>query len=640
MCGISGFSGQFSKALLVSMVQTQSHRGPDDDGIFFDQSSGTGLGHNRLSIIDLSSTGHQPMTEENVGVTICYNGEIYNYQSLRKQLKQKGYEFRGYSDTEVLLNLYLDIGHEMLDHIEGIFAFAIWDARSHELFVARDHFGIKPLYYAETVDGFIFASELKSILQSRTVDRSLNADTLFNHITCLWSPGSETVLKSVRKLEPGYAMLVSGHKIQKHWCYYDIPYHKLDNHYTVTECVQSIQEKLENAVRSQLVADVPVGAFLSGGLDSSAIVAMAKHIQPDIDMNCYTIGFKGESLAKEGMTEDLPYAKKVASTLGVKLNVMEVGPEMIMDFNKMVYFLDEPIADPACINTLYIAKLARQQGIKVLLSGTGGDDVFSGYRRHSALEMEKYWSWLPQPIRSLLKHAGNSGNKNIPLFRRLGKAFQYANLSAENRLLSYFFWMNPDEGISLFSDAFRHQLGNYTPVDTLTKSLQRIPADVADLNKMLYLEAKHFLADHNLNYTDKMAMAEGVEVRVPLLDKALVEFCTQIPPHLKQRGMQGKWIFKKAMEPYLPTEVIYRPKTGFGAPLRYWLKNELSELVAELLSADSIRKRGIFNPAAVSQMLALDHAGKSDYSYSIFSLLCIEMWCRQFIDSPVPEIAI
>ena len=633
MCGIGGFSGDFSTDLLEKMATKIRHRGPDDRGVVFEENDRVGLLHQRLSILDLSPAGHQPMWTDDRSACIAFNGEIYNFRELRSKLAQKGYRFNSNSDTEVLLNLYLEYGIDLLSKLNGMYAFAIWDARNKHLFVARDGVGIKPFYYAETNSGFIFASELKSLLVCKEVSRELSAPAIFDYLTYLWCPAPKTILSGVKKLEPGCAMIVTYGRIKKHWRHYDLPYSgDIDQKISIADAKEQIANSIYTAVERQLVSDVPVGAFLSGGLDSSAIVAFAKKVNPNESFQCFTIEFDDAVGAMEGMSSDLPYARRVAQHLGVKLNVIQAKPDIINRLEDMIYHLDEPQGDPAAINAMLICELARKHDIKVLLSGAGGDDIFTGYRRHYAIQQEKYWGWIPGFARKVLSGASCMLPVSNPKLRRLAKAFAYADLSSDKRLISYFFWLNPMRGRSLFSEQFQQRLKAYSPAEPLESSLQSYHGDQSRINKALYLEAKHFLADHNLNYTDKMSMASGVEVRVPLLDQDLIALAARLPVNYKQNGANGKWIFKKAMEDYLPHDVIYRPKTGFGVPLRYWLNNQLSPVVDDILSTDSLRARGIFEPDRIRKLIKDDKAGRIDAAYPIFSIICIELWCRLFVD--------
>jgi asparagine synthase (glutamine-hydrolysing) len=391
-------------------------------------------------------------------------------------------------------------------------------------------------------------------------------------------------------------------------------------------------------VERQLISDVPVGAFLSGGLDSSAVVAMMVAALKGSDITCYCIGFADDEPV-EGNPADLPYARSVARRLGLRLHAIEVQPAIINRLDEMLYFLDEPAADPAPINALLIAQQARCDGIPVLLSGAGGDDIFSGYRRHRALMLERYWTWLPQLLREGIGRrardvASGAAHRRTSahLLRRLVKMFSYADQSPDERMASYFLWSTDDVRKALYTPELAAAVATEQATGPLLESLQRIASERDPLNRMLYLEAKHFLGDHNLNYTDKMGMAAGVEVRVPLLDLQLIEFVTRIPSSMKQHGGSGKAIFKQAMEADLPRDVIYRAKSGFGAPLRRWLRNELCERVDETLSPQSLLNRGLFDPTAVRRLITLDRQGYVDGAYTIFALMCVELWCRQFVD--------
>ncbi|TXH92880.1 MAG: asparagine synthase (glutamine-hydrolyzing), partial [Rheinheimera sp.] len=395
MCGIAGALGNFAPALIEQMVHKIAHRGPDNLS-WFSQGK-LHLGHTRLSIVDLSEASNQPMWDVTGRLCIVFNGEIYNYQLLRQQLLEKGYQFKSNGDAEVLLNLYLEYGAELLSMVNGIFSFAIWDQQTERLWLVRDHFGVKPLYYTFTPDGLIFSSEMKSLLVCPDVSRDLDHDALLRTLVFLWSPGPHTVIRAVKKLEPGCYLTVDANGTSEITQYWDWPAYQ-PGPGSVESHSQAVIDSLRQSVSDQLVADVPVGSFLSGGLDSSLIVAMAaeKSRQP---VDCYTID-TGDT---DGFEADLPYARKVAQHLGVPLHVLKVTPDIVSLLPKMVYHLDEVQADPAPINVLLICEMARKQGIKVLLSGAGGDDVFTGYRRHYAQSVENYWSWLPLPVRKLLK---------------------------------------------------------------------------------------------------------------------------------------------------------------------------------------------------------------------------------------------
>jgi asparagine synthase (glutamine-hydrolysing) len=631
MCGIAGFSGTFAPALLDKMSDVFAHRGPDGSGNCYIQKAQVGLAHRRLAIIDTSDAGNQPMWDATKTVAIVFNGEIYNFPELRDELIKANFQFNNHTDTEVLLNLYLRDGIEMLNKLNGIFAFAIYDSRDKKIFLARDHVGVKPLYYTQNEKGFLFASELKSILQESSVSRELNPQALHYHLRYLWCPSPHTMIGAIKKLSPGNALVIEGGAIKKQWQYYDLPYSNPIENYSESEAIELVQDKFKAAVKRQLIADVPVGAFLSGGLDSSAIVAMVKEIDSGRDLQCFTMDFDTSFNKSEGAIDDLPYAKRVAKHLGVNLNIVQARPDIVKQLDMMVYHLDEPQADPAALNTFLIANLAKENGIKVLLSGTGGDDIFTGYRRHYALMQERYWRGLPSFARKLLAITANKIPEKNPLLRRMAKTFRYADLDQDKRIASYFYWLPPKQEYQLLSEDYRINLQDIESEDVVLQTASSMTNKIPFLNQMLCLEAKYFLADHNLAYVDKMSMAASVETRVPFLDIELIDLATRLPLSMKYRGRVGKWILKKAMEPYLPKDIIYRQKTGFGAPLRHWIKNDLQELISDSLSESTMKRRGLFDATAVQQLIADNQSGKIDAAYTIFTLLCVEKWCENFI---------
>ncbi len=637
MCGIGGFWGRFDPELLARMNDSMAHRGPDDTGVYVDGDRNVGLAHRRLSIIDPDPRGAQPMWDATESVCIVYNGELYNYRELKAGLRRDGYEFRTETDTEVLLNLYRRDGSEMLGALNGMFAFALWAPDRNRMLVARDGLGIKPLYLAQTDRGVVFASELKALLQEPEIGRELDPAAVRQYATFLWAPAPKTPLEGVEKIEPGEAVELQDGAIERRWYHYDLPYAGSKLESGEDEAIDRVREGVREAVRRQLVADVPVGAFLSGGLDSSSIVAMYRELRPDQDIECFTIDFESDDEGWQGVAEDLPYARQVAEYLDVDLSVVTVGPDMVERLGEMIFHLDEPQGDLAPLNAMFISELARDQGIKVLLSGAGGDDVFTGYRRHLALQLERYWSWLPAAVRRGLEKVARTVPVESPRLRQFSEAFQFAGRGPDERLFSYFYWLPQSQIGSLLSDEFRAEAGAASVARPLRRSLERLPEGVSRLDRMLYLEAKHFLADHNLNYTDKVSMSAGVEVRVPLLDPDLVELATSLPDGYKQRGTHGKWVLKQAMKPSLPSEVLERPKTGFGVPLRQWLRNQLAPVKRELLSKSSLRSRGVFEPDRVHELMEADRRGEVDAAYVILQLMSFELWCRMFVDPRRPK---
>ena len=660
MCGIAGFQGGYTAAHLQAMTDCLAHRGPDGQGtVTFapeERIAATGLGHRRLAIIDLSPSGAQPMTVDcprcgahsHEALSLVFNGEIYNFRELRGELQRAGHRLHSHTDSEVLLHLYAEQGLDFLARLNGIFALAIRDGRERgrpagvergDVIVARDHLGVKPLYFTETARGVVFASELKSLLKAGAIAPAIDVVALQHYLAYLWVPAPRTMLVGVSKLEPASALLLRAGAIARRWEFYRLPHPDTHHSASFDQVAGELHDAVERAVQRQMVADVPVGAFLSGGLDSSSIVAMMTKGEAHRPPDCYAIGFAGDA-SIDGSPSDLPYARRVAAHLGVPLHEIVVTPSIIDRLEQMILAVEEPQADPAPINAMLIAERARRDGYKVLMSGAGGDDLFSGYRRHRAIDLERYWGWLPQGARRGIGAAaravagGGTGGMRRPAVRRAAKAFAHADAPPDRRLVSYFWWSDEALRRSLYAPSLSEALDGAETAAPLLATLDRIPRERSPLNRMLELECRHFLPDHNLAYTDKVGMAFGVEIRVPLLDLELVELAARIPPAFKQRGATGKAILKRAMEPELPHDVIYRPKTGFGVPLRRWLDHELRETVDDLLSTDTVARRGLFDPEAVRALIASDRAGRVDGAYTIFALLCLELWCRNFLDRP------
>ena len=623
MCGILGYFGKNEKSFKEKIsLDIISHRGPDySDSI---SKENYFLGHTRLSILDLSTNGNQPMICKDGKYGIIFNGEIYNHLDLRER-ELKNLEFKSTSDTETLLYGLIEYGVDFINKLNGIFAFSFYNFETKEFIIVRDQFGVKPLYYHLNENEICFSSESKALM-SYLPQVTVNESALKNYLNFLWSPGELTPVHEIKKLLPGH--MVTGNsdnlKTIEITQYYQIPFNdafienKPEQYF-----IDALEERLVAAVKRQMLADVPVGFFLSGGLDSSLIVAIARKLYPEKKIECYTIN--SPDVSKEGFTDDLNYAKKVADYLKVNLTIVEANSDILEFFDKIVYHLDEPQADPAPINVYNICNEAKKHGIKVLLGGTAGDDLFSGYRRHKALRLESVFSSLPLFFRKFLKKAVSGLNKQNPFIRRLSKLFKNIDQPKLERMIGYFDWIDVNilNGLFLKENNFDH----HSFFKKLTKV---IPEKTSDLNKMLFWELNTFLVDHNLNYTDKLSMATGLEVRVPFLDKELVEFSTKIPVGLKLKGNETKYILKKVAERYLPKEIIYRPKTGFGAPVREWIINDMSPLIEKYLNKEDIEKRNIFNYKKVHELIENNKTGKIDASYTIWSLLAIESWMQQF----------
>lgn len=628
MCGIVGAIGKINFDYKKS-IQSISHRGPDSSGVFNEDA--VFLGHTRLSIQDLSENGNQPMFSNDGRYVIVFNGEVYNHLEVRESLIND-FEFKSTGDTETVLYAYIKYGKDALNLFNGIFAFAVYDIQERVIFIARDQFGVKPLYIYQDHNCFLFSSEIKSFL-AYEIDLELRPSAIANYISFLWSPGTETPFAKVNKLLPGHYVQfnIDHFNWAKPIKYYQTAVTGKYSELTEENLIDQLEKKLISAVERQMLSDVPVGFFLSGGLDSSLLVAIAKKRFPDKKFSCFTIDSDPASVAEEGFANDIYYAKKVASLLEVDLHIVKADINIVKDFDNMIFHLDEPQADAAPLNVYNIASLAREKGIKVLIGGTGGDDLFSGYRRHQALNMEKYFRFLPTIIAKSIKFILQKSPSNISFFRRLKKLTQNIDLSAEKRMAGYFSWLPEERLKELFSEKWRHYLQKYSQTLIFELLSKNIPTEKSLLNKMLYWELNSFLVDHNLNYTDKMAMAVGVEARVPFLDIELVEFAQTLPPQLKLKGSETKYILKKVAERYLPKEIIYRPKTGFGAPVRRWITEDLDEMIHQRLSPERLKNQGIFNPDKVWKLINDNKKGKIDASYPIWALLAIHSWMEQFV---------
>lgn len=630
MCGITGIIQRDKYTAIKDSISYIKHRGPDSNGTYIDGS--IELGHQRLSIQDLSPNGHQPMLSADERYVLIFNGEIYNHWEIREELKHK-YTFTSSSDTQTILYGFVEYGAALFSKLNGIFALAIYDKQTNEVVIARDQFGVKPLYYYEDEATFMFSSEIKSFFAYPNFKKELDYEALCNYIHFLYSPSEATPFKKVKKLLPGhYITLKTDLKSPKRLTkYYDIPFDGQYSSASEKELIDILEQKLYKAVERQLLADVPVGFFLSGGLDSSLIVAMAKKILPDEKkLTCYTIN-TGEKKF-EGFTPDIHYARKTAQYLDVSLTEIESNAKDIDLLDKMVYHLDEPQADIAPIHVYNICKQAREDGFVVLLGGTAGDDLFSGYRRHQTLYYERILKYIPSFLGRHIVKIVPLLQKDSPISRRIQKFFGELHKKAENKWVGYYAWLPIDINKNLFKKTIQQQLVSYNPEQVFLDSLENIPNETSSLNKMLYWDMKYFLTDHNLNYTDKLAMAVGVEVRVPFLDLELVEFSAKIPPHLKMKGKTTKYLLRKVAERYLPHEIIYRSKTGFGSPIREWVTTNLKEEIKLRLSEENISRQGIFSYEQIAQLIADNESGKVDASYSILALLSIDSWHRQFIE--------
>jgi asparagine synthase (glutamine-hydrolysing) len=615
------------------MAARIEHRGPDDKGFFIDLESGIGLAHRRLSILDPSAAGHQPMPDAADRYVICYNGELYNYPEIRTELVDRGVVFHSHCDTEALLELFARDGVECFARLNGIFALAIWDKAQRRLTLARDGAGVKPLYFTETPSGFAFASEIKALLELPDLDRTTDSTAAVAYLSYLWSPGERTMLKAVKKLEPGTWLSLTRSGGRRSGRFYAFPPYAPVSR-SDEELIAGTRQALAAAVERQMLADVDVGAFLSGGLDSSALIAFARQHTGGRPLQCFTIHYEDRAGKAGEMVSDLPFARTAARHLGVELNEVRVDAGIAADFERLIYHLDEPQADPASINSLYICELARKSGIKVLLSGTGGDDVFTGYRRHTAARFDDFWNRVPASLRGVLAGGARMLPTRTTTLRRLRKLLGGVDASSEARLTGYFEWLPPEAAADLIREAGAAEAAAArAPLEAVLTDSAAMPA----VERVLRLDQNFFLPDHNLNYADKTGMAAGVEIRVPFLDRELVDWAASVPLSAKIRGGSTKWVLRKAMEPMLPPAIISRPKTGFGVPLRTWMRSDLRPMAEELLAPASVAARGLFDSAQVACLKDDTMSGRRDGSYTLLGIMAMELWARRFLDvSPAP----
>jgi asparagine synthase (glutamine-hydrolysing) len=627
MCGIiGGITGENFDQKAV--LDTIAHRGPDNKGFF--KESNVFLGHTRLSIQDLSERANQPMFSQDGKYVIIFNGEIYNHQEIRKKnLSQCIFNSSG--DTETVLQAYIKFGESCLNLFNGIFAFAIFNISTKDIFIARDHFGVKPLYLYCDERKFLFGSEIKSFLEF-DIDHAICYEAIVNYLTFLWSPGEMTPFKKVTKMLPGSYLKfnINSYSTATPIKYY----HQAPNgqylDLTEDQIINQLDDLLNKAVERQLLSDVPVGFFLSGGLDSTLLVAIAKKLHPEKRFPCFTIDVSGWKSGTDGFTDDLDYAKKAAEFLNVDLSIVKADIDIVRDFDKMIWHLDEPQADAAPLNVLNIASLARDKHIKVLIGGAAGDDIFSGYRRHIALKFEPIFEKIPSRIKKIAQYVIGLLPVGMPLFRRLKKIAKNIDKSQSERLIGYFDWIDISIVKQLFDKKHRLIINNYDHHSYFNELLAEVHQEDSLLQKMLFLELKTFLVDHNLNYTDKMSMAVGVEARVPYLDTELVSYAQRIPPEFKYKNGETKYILKKLAERYLPKEIIYRPKTGFGAPVRKWIMEDMTEIISDRLSKENIKQQGIFDHDKVWNLIEKNKAGEIDASYTIWAILAVSSWISQF----------
>jgi asparagine synthase (glutamine-hydrolysing) len=646
MCGIAGLISVNADQHIAAMLQTIEHRGRDDEGVWTSevpdqQGWQVCLGHRRLAIIDTTRAGHQPMVSADGRYVITFGGEIYNYRELREDLKSKGHVFKTQSDTEVLLAAFAEWGSDCLTRLNGMFHFAVWDNLRRALTLARDHVGIKPLYYThlparEGRQGtFIFASEIKAILSTGLVERAIDPEALNQFLTFLWTPDPATLFKEIKTLPPAHFLTFKDDEIKlSEW--WDISFDEIEEGRSEAWWQERLLETLDRTVRMEMVSDVPLGSFLSGGIDSSAIVSTMKNHSNGRRVSTYTVGIESEDLRYDIVPDDVEWARRVNKQLDTEYHEIMLQPAVAELLPKLVYHMDEPAIDIAIPS--YLVSRAARETLRVMLSGMGGDEVFAGYPRQLAMKIAGAFDPVPRmlrrPLMQMLERTlpgGLPGRLTAPL-RNAKKFARSAALDFENRYLGYGTYFTDKAKYQIYSDQMREATRGFDAYVAHRRYFARVQ-NVAPLNRLLYVDLKTFLPCLNLITTDKTSMAANLEVRVPFLNRHMIEFAARMPPDLKLRGFKRKYILKRALERSLPHDVVWRKKAGFGAPIRSWLRGALRPMVDELLSSKTIERRGLFRPAEVMRLIEANNSGREDYSLQVFQLLNLELWQRQFIDN-------
>ena len=656
MCGLAVVVGNepISSREGWAMLDTIRHRGPDGSGVVtFDgheasvthsptdpaTSGRTLLAFVRLAIIDLSAAGFQPMADENDDVWVVFNGEIYNFFELRRELEARGHRFRSRTDTEVLVHGWDEWGEGLFQRINGMFALCLHDRRRRTTVLARDRLGIKPLYYATRPDGaFVAASEVKALLAGG-VEARLDPQGIDNYLSWRWVPDPDTAFLGVKKLEPGHLLYVTEDGATRIETYWDFGYEP------GPDGGRGLAEELQTAVRQsvdrQLVSDVPLGAFFSGGIDSTAIVEiMRRRISPELP-TCFTIGFSKRDLAHDVVPDDLRFARLYAERFDVDYREAILQPNLVEALPQVIWHMDEPVADPAALSAYFICETASDE-FTVLLSGMGGDELFGGYPRYVAAELARRYRSLPLPIRRVARLVSNAMPGAGPgrlarLGRNSQKLLANAALPFPDDYIAFLTYFGDGLRRELYSPDFACEVTGSHPTAIARAHLDRT-GDGHWLHQAMYLDLKTYLPALNLTYMDKMSMAHSIEVRVPLLDELIIDVMRHVPAGGKLGGLRSKILFKQAMNEIVPPEIVARKKAGFGAPVRGWLVNELVPLADELLSPAAIRRRGLFQPDPVTRLLTDFRSGRRDTAIQIWQLITLELWHQTFIDgkaSPV-----
>ena len=630
MCGIFGIisTSAVREEQIRAGLSLLAHRGPDDSGIFCD--GRVGLGHQRLSIIDIDS-GHQPIFNEDGTKCIVFNGEIYNYLELRDLLIKKGHLFTTKSDTEAILHAYEEWGENCVQKLRGMFAFAIWDATDKRLFMARDRLGIKPLFYSEYGGKFSFASEMKAILADQEFPRDIDESAQAAYFTLSYIPASLTIFSKIRKLLPGHTMTWKNGKVQirKYWDLCFMPDRSKDEDYFIN----GFMELIHDAVRIRLMSEVPFGAFLSGGIDSSVVVALMSRMIED-PVNTFCIGFGGDT---GGYLDERKYARMVAERYASNHREFEVWPKPDDVVEKIVRAFDEPFADDSTIPSYYICQMARQH-VTVALSGLGGDEAFAGYERYLGFQLRNIYHRLPSFLRAktipnLIERLPERADGHYTL-NHMKRFVRAGCLQSDLSYFSYISILNPNTRESLFSDrdSFNRNYESCRDIVLSYFNSANVMGSSDSLNRALYCDLMTYVPEDILAVTDRMSMHHSLEIRVPFLDHVLLEFCAKIPPEIKIKWFQKKYLLKKAVARLIPKEVLNHRKQGFVGPMTTWLKKDIKPYVLDILSKSNLQKHAFFNLNGVQQVLAEHFAGREIHDTLIWAMIVYQKWYDIYID--------
>jgi len=628
MCGINGVfwyrGGTADPALVRAQAQVQRHRGPDDSGLWAE--GPVALGHRRLSIVDLSPGGHQPMANEDGTVHVTYNGELYNWPEVMPQLAARGHRFRGRSDTEMLLHLWEERGADLVSELRGMFSFALYDSNRRTLLLARDRVGKKPLYWHDNGQRVVFASELKALLADPSVPADVDRAAIADYLTFQYVPAPASILAGVRKLPAGHRLIcdASGPRVERYW---ELPV-TTDRSISPAQAVEGLRDRLREAVRVRLMSDVPLGAFLSGGVDSSAVVAFMTQVS-STRVKTYSIGFE------EAGFSELEHARTVAAHLGTEHHELVVRPRALELLPRLVWGLDEPFADPSMVPTFHVSEMARDH-VTVALSGDGGDEAFAGYTTYPWAQSYARLDVLPHALRRALAWPGAF----LPAEHPLGRRLRRLGLPAVERHLEMMSHFPPRELATVLSPELRAALRGHDPWSAARALHARAARGLGDdVAALTVLDELTYMTDDVLVKVDRTSMLNSLETRAPLLDHHVLEYAARLPLEYKLRGGVSKWVLREAVRPLLPAGILERGKQGFGVPLDRWFAGDFGRLAREVLLDRRARQRGWLEPAAVERLLAGRDLRDDLRAKRVFTLVCLELWAQCYLDRPRASLA-